>query len=356
MNAVYLGIDGYAECGDVSWITCRPTNPCNIDPCSFICNFINYLPSGPMWDEAKEHGRRNTQLICSGGTMAQLCPPDTFCSTIVDHARYVAQRTLFVLQGPLMGMVAESSPYTAFLSLDDWVKRSGWFDCFNSSCRDPSLGALTPVERLCLRRMCHDTSEGKQMAGDPWAMGPVYSPPEFDPALVRAVKRGIIIAMDRINMEAIRTIDSINFAIQELGAEISVKKVEDYATATTACHFVPECDCPGTNESANQMMGDQGCVLRFPKIELQICSASTLIKTPSAPDCYRPNYSPAFGSNGNECSGTMECGMVKAYWENNDCGLQGILPPKIWPGVLAAECIVRAYLPSNVNWTLTRCC
>jgi hypothetical protein len=58
---------------------------------------------------------------------------------------------------------------------------------------------------------------------------------------------------------------------------------------------------------------------------------------------------------GDVCNTRDEYPKIQAYWDRG-CDRPAGLPERIWPAVLAAECIVRSMLPSNCPNNVYRCC
>lgn len=338
------GIDGLVPAGTLPSDCCVP-DICQIDPCAFVCNFLNYLPSGPLWDLAKELALQRLNDPCVNN-----CYTDK-CVTIVNHAVYTANRLLHMIKGPLLTALVESNPYTAYYTKELWLKRLNWIDCFSSVCRNRLLGDITPVEIWCLRRVCFDTEPGSQMASmnGGYALSPTYVPVDYDPELTAAVQRGIIIALHRLQLRPVATIDNLNFALQELGAELTVIDAEDFDDAQQICYEMPSCNPCKDDGGISQM---EACVVRFPRINLRICNSTTRLRKSIPPSCDFPQETP-IGSRTTECS-ELDCNWVNAF--HVPCDDIGLRPPKIWPGVLAAECIARYYLPQTANYTITRCC
>jgi hypothetical protein len=266
-----LGIDGRIDVGKLPPDGCCPPSICNIDPCDLVCNLVNTLPSGPLWDQAKLEALSVDWTIgCNNG-----------CTSMVLHAVYVAQLLHLHLMAGLWPAVRESNPATAYDTLDEWLERLGWQNCFKCACEcidDPS--ELPPFQLL-------------QPDGST-----VCCPDEAPAGLTRAVKRGIAVALWRLRLGVIRNIDSINFVLSSLSAEVTVVRVDGQ-----------------------------------PK--LTVCNVGDTIAGACADMCLRET-----------------CAPVQSYWL---LGCNGVGDNRrIYPGVLAAQCIVRSLI-SNRQITLTRC-
>jgi hypothetical protein len=59
--------------------------------------------------------------------------------------------------------------------------------------------------------------------------------------------------------------------------------------------------------------------------------------------------------NGDPCETNMPLPKIPASWSRG-CDVPAGLPGEIWPGVLAAECIVRSMLPEKCPSIIRRCC
>lgn len=190
------GIDGMFPAGSIDSGECCPPSICEITPESLICNFINLLPSGPLWDEAKREGI-NCPTWCDTG-----CPTDS-CGSLVSYAAFVGRRLHSMISDNLWPTIRETSPYTAYDSLDSWLERLRWRDCYMGTCRLATLGELTPYEIM----------------GE---CGPEYCPPTFPRDLELAYKRGVVIALHRMRMKPPRTVAAINFILQSLYSELVI--------------------------------------------------------------------------------------------------------------------------------------
>ena len=273
MTAI-LGIDGLAEKGKLAPDGCCPPSICNIDPCGLVCNFISQLPSGPMWDRGKAEAMGHNWNCSAEGLSEE-------CTSMVRHAAYIAQLLHMGLMAALWPAIRESSPATAYDTLDEWLDRLGWQHCFKCACEcvdDPS--DLPPFQLL-------------QPGGST-----ICCPDEAPEGLTRAVKRGIAVALWRLRLGVIRNLDSINFIISPLGASVTAEMVDG-----------------------------------APK--LTICNDGDLIA----------------GACADMCLGEP-CPSVQSYWLLTCDGAGD--NRRIYPGVLAAQCIVRSLI-SNRQITLTRC-
>lgn len=120
---------------------------------------------------------------------------------MANYAAFVGRRLHAMVQDNLWPALRESSPYTAYETLDDWVSKFNWRDCYMGTCRSPALGELTPYEIM----------------GE---CGPQYCPPTFSDELSRLYKRGVVIALHRMRLKPARNLAALNFVLQYLYTEI----------------------------------------------------------------------------------------------------------------------------------------
>ena len=278
--ATRLGIDGLAPSAILSDPTCCPPSLCQIDACALACNFVHSLPSGPLWDKAKRTAL--AKLSC-----AEPITFDETCTSIVAYAGQAGLHLHMLLREALWPAIRESHPATAFDTLDDWLDRLGWQDCFRCACDciDYDRGEGRPPYELI-------QSDGRS----------ICCPSEAPEGLTQAVKKNIVIALWRLRLGIIANLDSINFVIEPLGA-----------------HLAPD---PETEDGC--------CVPAFilSPISDSIAAACLI-----------------------ECPRGEPCPAVQAYWLLNCDGAGD--DRRIYPGILAAECIVRSILADR-RVTITR--
>lgn len=211
--------DGYKS-GVATWVQqgdpcCTP--PVCYDPCDAACHLIWLLPSGPMWEAQKQTAIAKVQE--RNHPPFDLCRPlmdgcfESQCGGLADYAIFMAEYLGVVIDGSLWAAVRESNPFTAISTLDDWLGRFGWEDCYQSLCRESWQGQITPFE-----------IEGE--------CGPIYCPPPIPEDLGCAVKAGTVKALARMRMGFIPNLDGINWVIEPLGA--TVKAVQQ-AGDTDCC-------------------------------------------------------------------------------------------------------------------------
>lgn len=269
---------------------CCPRDLCEIDLCDLQCNFVQLLPNGPLWDRAKAKGLEQFRQY----TWCQpYCPDPEPCYTLVNYAVYNARRLHNLIFTALWPAIRESNPETASTTLDEWLDRLGWQDCYNNACRDPRLGNLTPYEI-------------------PGECGPIFCPVETPADLECAVKRGIVRSLMRLRMGIIKNLCSINWVIEPLGAVVTHRPeicVFDDGVTTVAITEELDC-CRGAH--------------------FTICGIDGTIETCLPVDCERPKTRP----------------RINTLVERNICDMPAGAQQRIRPNVLAAECIVRSLLPS----------
>lgn len=262
---------------------CCAPRLCSITPSALVCNFINLLPTGPLWDRAKERAIAH-YVKCWNDPAPAPCPidPDT-CSSVVVHSIYTAHRLYDLLQNGLWPALRESDPNTAYTTIDDWLARYRWVDCFYGVCRDPDLGNLTPLE---FKSNCHT----------------YYCQPETPDDLLLATKHAIVVALSRLQRGIFSRVDDINWVIAPLGARLQYNAFE------------------GT-----------GCPISFDLVPISDYISSWHLQT-----CERVDNPP-----------------IPAWFNPTDCYNRG-LPSKIWPGLMAAECIARSVMQRNQGIVINR--
>jgi len=288
-----LTADGCQPVAVIDETGCCPPPLCGNDLCCTFVAFFNLLPSGPLWDYWKQQA---ISYFEHNEDPAE-CPllRDPACPSLVLHSIYTVLKLRHVVHTGLWPALRESSPWTAVTTLDNHLERLRWEDCYNQHCRSVLLGDITPLE----------------IWGE---CGPVFCPPDYPPELVCALKRGIAIALTRANMGVIKTLCGLNWVIEPLGAELKPK-------------YIPTSDNP--------------CNL--------LCTYNPVFEI-----CYSRDWLEGCGS-GDICETLLPRPHVPAFWDRG-CDVPAGLPQQVWPGVLAAECIVRSLLPKNCPNPITRCC
>lgn len=281
-----LSADGCVPFADIDDPSCCPPPLCGNDLCCTFVAFFNLLPTGPLWDYWKAAAISYFQRSDDPAE----CPliKDPSCPSLILHAIYTVLKLRGVVHHALWPAFRESNPATAVTTLDYHLARLQWEDCYNQHCRSVLLGELSPLE----------------VAGE---CGPTFCPVTLSTELELAMKRAIATALTRANMGVIKNLCSLNWIIDPLGAEI----VPD-PTPRPDDHVYDPCDPSGC--------ADARFIVRHSRDWLEGVGTGDVCET---------NLSPP---------------RVPAYWNPTVCDPAG-LPLVIWPGVLAAECIIRSMLP-----------
>jgi len=294
-----LGADGCVPF-DVDYdVYCCPPPLCGNDLCCTFVAFFNILPTGPLWD----HWKQAAISYFQHSDDPSKCPllQDPQCPSLVLHTIYVVLKLKHIIHTGLWPAYRESNPNTAITTLDDHLARLQWEDCYASHCRSVVLGELSPLEV--------------------WTeCGPLFCPPDYPYELLCALKKNIAIALTRANMGGIRNLCYINWIIEPLGAE--VKPV--YPPPVPTHPIVPEkCDPSVCSDVAFEICNTKDWMYGCP--------------------------------SGDVCETQIPMPKVPAYWDRG-CDRPAGLPDRVWPGVLAAECIVRSMLPPTCPTNISRCC
>lgn len=277
---------------------CCPPPLCGNDLCCTFVAFMNLLPSGPIWDYWKAAA---ISYFESNPEHPEECPliEDPDCPSLVLHSIYTVLRLRYVIHNGLWVAFRESNPFTAIITLDNHLARLQWEDCHNQHCRSVLLGEMTPYE---IWTEC----------------GPLFCPPDFPPELEAAVKRAVVTALTRAQMGVIKNLCGLNWIIEPLGAEIRPV----YKPPHPAHPIVDPCDLYGCSDAAFVISSTR-------------------------------DWLEGVGS-GDVCD-ILKPDRIPAYWDRG-CDKPAGLPETIWPGVLAAECIIRSMLPPRCPNNITRAC
>jgi hypothetical protein len=294
-----LSADGCVPFTELPETGCCPPPLCGNDLCCTFVAFFNLLPSGPLWD----YWKAQAISYFESNEDPALCPllKDPACPSLVLHSIYTVLKLRRYVHGALWTAYRESSPLTAVTTLDNHLAVLQWEDCYNQHCRSVLLGELTPYEV--------------------WTeCGPQFCPPDFPPELEDAVKKGVATALTRANMGVIKNMCGINWIIEPLGAEIR------------PIYPPPKPENPIVSPPCTeQCMDDVGFVISYTRDWLE-----------------------GTGS-GDVCETQMPPPQIPAYWDRG-CDKPAGLPDRIWPGLLAAECIVRSMMPPTCPSNITRSC
>lgn len=206
---IKAGADGCVEAAvPVPTGECCPPSLGEISYCAMACSFIQLLPSGPLWDRPKDEMLARFAEVPVDGQCLPDCAPvatdaNLSCQSLVAYAVYLSGVLMDNLMSALWPAIREANPFTAVTTLDEWLGRLGWEDCYRSACRSPSLGALTPYEI-------------------PGICGPIYCPVDLPQEVECAIKRGIVHSLTRAGMGGVRTACWINWVIEPLGGKIEI--------------------------------------------------------------------------------------------------------------------------------------
>jgi hypothetical protein len=295
---IQLGVDGHQPVGVLPDDGCCNTDPLCTTDAAAACGFLDLLPSGPMWDVHKQKVR---EAIVAYRGIPDCNDPCWFeCSSMVTYSVYLSQVLQDWVGGALATTVRESNPRTAVTTLDDWLERMNWVDCYRSAC--------TPAHLLQFSPYAYDGECAEQ-----------YCAPEFPEEFERALKHGIVQALTRLRRGIIKNLDGINWVIAPLGAELVP---EDYPTEVQTYLDHREANPNTYRDSAS--CSDGSCWCEYATFALrrtsdQLAGAPTeqsFCGTPPAPVAARQTYS---------CEGHPNV--------------------QVYPGLIAAECIVRSLLP-----------
>jgi len=282
------GVDGLVPIGQLPDSGCCPPDICEITVDSLACNLINILPNGPLWDRAKEEGIQCYSACAPSrpATDPNCSLPGDACGSMVAHAVYSAKKLHNAIVGALWPALRESQPHTAYDTMDEWLDRLGWIDCYNRYCRDPALGTMTPYEIIgeCGIEPC---------------------PPVFGVELERVYKRGVITALWRLRHGVTFNLAAINFILEPLYSELVI----DPAYGTNPS--VPKCLILRPTADVVNVVTREPC----PRTPESMLAASKTVLT---------YLSPGKGL----CAGG---------------------PSRAYPMTLAAHCIVRSMLPTCCN-------
>jgi hypothetical protein len=284
------GIDGCVPVGEMPSDGCCPPDILSISPESLACNAVALLPSGPLWDASKELAI-GCRGLCDDNCAEPFGDEKDMCASLVLHSIYTAKKLHYYIMGALWPAVREANPFTAYSTMDEWLDRLGWIDCYNTFCRAPELGPITPYEII-------------------GPCGVEFCPPTFGEELTRIYKRGVIIALWRLRHGIIENLCSINFILSSLYSELVLDPNYDPATGEPPCLILRP-----TADFANVVLKDTG-----QRTETTILQGQKQVKL---------YLTPGHGI----CVG----GPAKAY-----------------PLTLAAHCIVRSMLPTCCKICLVR--
>lgn len=265
---------------------CQPSD-------AVVCSFIDLLPSGQLWDEQKARAAS----AVTNGTEADLP-----CPSLASYAVYTARVLQSHVSGALVQSVREADPCTAVDTLDDWLDRLDWVDCYNNSCRSKLSAQTSPYETF-----------------DAECSATYFVPPVLPADFELAMKHAILVSLTRMQRGVIKNIDGLNWIIAPLFAELSATQpypqvVQDYIDGV---------DTTGT-----------GCFCEYTNLTLSPIG-TTLPEAPTAATFCNL-----------EARATVGAEIPYTDGDGNTVN--------IFPNVIAAECIVRAVLGRNCPNIITR--
>jgi hypothetical protein len=288
-----LGADGEVPLGSSSVDVCTSANGCPPNKAAMMCAMLDDLPTGPMWDEQKARVRE--EITAAGGVPTG----GLSCLSMAAYAAYMGAWVAEVVGRGYTPYLRESAPDTAVSTLDDWLERFGWVDCYRSPCRSDYAAESSPYEYL-------DTTCNKRF----------YHPPSFPADYERALKYAILQSLVRLNFGVIKNVAGINWVIEPLGAKITPKysaPVQEWITANETCHAC-------WSEEADFTICNVGTTLPGAPTEASFCGAA-----------------PA------------TVAAQQTYTKKDNSTVQ------LYPGVVAAQCIASSLMPVGCPSMITRC-
>lgn len=264
--------------------------------CAMVCTFVNLLPTGPLWDGPKARALANYAPGPDNTCVAAPALDNAACTSMVNYAIYLGKVLHDLILTGICPTIQEMNPFTAARTLDSWLDRIGWEDCFATVCRSRLLGALSPYEVM---GVC----------------GPIRCDIEPSPELQCALKRALVIALQRYQMAGVKTLDVINWIIQPLDSILEPSTPEETD---------PERECKDIAFNLRPINGTMAA-----------CNF----------DCANPGLV------------EMIPAVIITRGEGENCGPQPAgLPERIYPGTVAAECIVRSILSGQGGKSIFRTC
>lgn len=306
-----LGADGNRPA------TTLPSDGCCSDPLcqtagESACSFVDLLPSGPMWDRSKAE---LVDVITECGvvpTETTTWCRDVACPSMVMYGVYLSSVLQHMTKNMLVPSFREADPRTATTTLDEWLVRYNWADCYRCDCNGEYANQFSPyrnpVSWGCLTCCCEP-----------------YLPEDFECAM----KYALVQSLRRRQRGVIGNLDGINWVIAPLGAAVRPRAYPDNVqayidgTCTPAEGDGPPCWCE--------------------EVALEIYpTTTTLPKCPTELDFCRPEGTPQIETV--EAEQIYYCKDEEQYMgcaDFHDCDADRT---RIHPAVLAAECVVRSIL------------
>lgn len=194
------------------------------------CLNLSSLPSGQMWDGPKQEW---AQILGEHGGLPDYANSpglESPCPTMVSYAVFNRLMLRCAVDTFLIPAFRESDPRTAVTTVDDWLSRLGWQDCYRNVCRDGYSAQFSPYEVPDLE--CGGTR---------------FSQVRFSDELEAATKHAILASLWRLRMGVIRNLCGINWVIEPLRAELKPAAypphVQDYLDGNCECPEGAPCFC-----------------------------------------------------------------------------------------------------------------
>lgn len=296
--ALTLGADGFAPVNpDFDPESCCPDPICSLT-CDDGCSTLSVLPTGPLWDKQKA---KVQELIAEGDCDSVI---ESDCPSMALYAAYADRTLRHLISNALWPSLRESSPHTAVTTLDDWLLRYAWQDCYRQHCRRVLLTDLSPYEYL---NDCGD---------------PEYCETSFPDAFECALKHAILVSLDRARRGVIKNLDGLNWIIAPLGAEL--RPLEPYPEDVQA--YI-DGDCP-------ELEADDEVPCFCGEANFELCPTSEELAGCPPLVCGDP---------------VVNVAAEQVY------SCEGQEDKELYPAVIAAECIIRSLLPRACPNIIYRC-
>lgn len=289
-QTLVLGVDGRRAVAALEGDGCC-SDPLCVSEEVLGCSLLDLLPTGPMWDIQKQRAR--DAIVANGGAIPDCDTEHQIETSMVSYSLYLARVLSDLVDQVIAPSVAESSPHSAVTTLDDWLERLGWVDCYRSACRSPYLAQFSPYEQ---ETEC----------------GTAYIAPEFPAEFERAMKWALVQSLSRARRGVIKNLDGINWVIEPLGVQVRPLQpypplVQDYL------------DDPGTDLSSGDTVEEcRACFCE--DVEFEVYRTTETL--PKAPTEYCQTGAPDTVAAAQEYNGET-----------------------LYPAAIASECLIRAMLP-----------
>lgn len=282
---------------------CCQELPC-ADAVDTYCTFLSNMPSGPLWDRDAEEVRDALTRAAAAGHnlthwptlqpyLADLCP------SMARYALFVAVALQNWINTGLRPAVLESQFFTARDTLDHWLDRLGWQDCYQQNCSE--IYRPTTISPYSIIGDC----------------GEVICAPEFEPEFAIALKYGIVRSLQRLRRGVINNLDGINWVIAPLNSQLVV---DDTTYDDRVLEFIQA----GSNCRPEGPEDDYPCFSALATFRLENIG-DTMDAGPSDAD---------------RCDDLGTIAALQTFKR------QGIVV-ELYPALLAAECIVRSMFTRN---------